>query len=82
MPRAVAVVLALALVPAVDPAAADAGTSDRPISKRVPLTGPLAEDEPDAGTHVPLFRPNCRWRTERYYQPDKGWRSRRILECR
>jgi hypothetical protein len=72
----------LLLTSAVELAAAHGQTFDRPIRPDVPLTGPLAPVPPTPGTHVPRFRPDCRFETQRYHHPALGWMSRRVEICR
>jgi hypothetical protein len=60
----------------------NASEFNRPIGKEVPLTGPLTPVPPTAGTDIPLYKPNCSWRSEMYHHPVKGWISRRVQVCR
>lgn len=62
--------------------AAGIGSDRRVPLGKVPLTGPLTPVPPTAQTHVPRYRPNCRWRSERYHHPTEGWIMRRVPECR
>lgn len=76
--RYAALVLAGSL-PAILPAKALAG-SDLGVGTR--LKGAPSTVSPPPREILPqIFRPDCRWRTIRQYDPNLGWVTRRVMVC-